>query len=820
MEQPKILGIFRNPKSGAQVTDPTWDEIKARDLREVLESDTPVRLVIPCEMDRDLNNDRDIPESLRAAISFVCAELNIANNPIWTGSAPHIHEARFEQVILKNANEDLCSIMNHLRVTLEQRPFASLRVRRIVNGALCEDWIFRFESPIESVTAPSQPSQLVHAPVPPGASLFQVPPAWKAKGKPKKLHELEAGPLGALRLSAPPDAPVAKKDAADKEAKLVSRFVTLAIPHPGVSVLSVTPLYARRVNKLMPTCVRLVLASGVCNVKGIHPCFCMHLDVEETGVAHMCCSLCNEQTTVTLDRKSKGIFEFLNRFWSWPQWLTALNKTYTQLATGKIVERMINDRGELVFIERSSAEIMAYLRGHTFPVWSSEPAKKPVGRPSKKKKEEEVEEPPQEEWKLEPVFPAWLADLKRSRCKERIFNPELVSGVRGDFLNMYEGLGVEPKVPASGRLEDAAPLLRRHLREVICNKDVVAAEYLELCLAQLVRFPWIKLGVVFVLKAKQGAGKNTLLDVIRRFFGRHGVELSNARHVTGNFNQHLAHKTCIILNEAVWGGDKQSEGTLKANITESATLFEPKGVDAREGTNYWTFFISSNEKWCVPASPEVRRFVMLDVSNACIGKKEYFTELHNAINKGEEDREFLWYLQHRACSHPDQWKPALNMPPRTSALVDQMMQDRSQAMLRFLIEQLKEEGVWIYRPGCPIIQKGKTTKVRGTVVMDALSDASSTDPALRNQLGQQRSVATFFMEVLGPCFNNRERFLGCEKPQDMSVSDKCYWFDTAQNIMTHLSNEVLHVPGYFKEELEEAVIDGAKQKKSKRAKNP
>jgi hypothetical protein len=660
----------------------------------------------------------------------------------------------------------------------------------------------------------------------PGVSFFEVPPAWKAKRKPRRLPELEAGPCSALGLSVRPDAPMAKKDAAEKETAMVAGLLRSAVPQqPGLAALSVTPLYSRRVNKLLPTYVRVVLDSNVCDIKadGItqHVCKCIHLDVEETGVARMFCSLCNQQRTITLNPKDKRVFEFLNRFWSWPQWLAALNKTYTQLATGTIVERMINDRGELVFLERSSGSIFAYLSGHTFPIWSSEPAKKPVGRPPKKKKEEEaVERPPLEEWKLERVFPTWLMDLKRSQCKERIFNPELVPGVKGDFLNMYEGLGVEPKAPASGRLEDAALLLRKHLREVICNNDPVAAEFLEHCLAQLVRYPWIKLGIVFVLKAKQGAGKNTLLDVLRRFFGRHGVELTNARHVTGNFNQHLAFKICIILNEAVWGGDKQSEGTLKASVTESATLFEPKGVDAREGTNYWTFFISSNEKWCVPASPEVRRFVMLDVSNARIGDKDYFTALHNAIGKGEEDCEFLWYLQHRACAHPDQWKPALNMPPRTSALVDQIMQDRSQAMLRFLIEQLKEEGEWIYcpyaRPHVPIIQKGRATKVRGAKVMEALLDAASNDFALRNQLGQQRSVATFFADMLDACFDKRKRFLEGEMPQDRSNSDKCYWFDKAETIMAHLSNEVLRVPRYFDEQLEE--IEKEQKKKVQQAK--
>ena len=753
---------LENPHRPVPVTD--WTAVQSQGLRELLKPDTPIRFFYCLEFDPDLNKTKDARDCIKIAISFVDRVFALGGeNPLFTHTAPCSHEARYNVFVRSTA--DLARMMDHLQFTLERdvtdHDLDALRVIRVIDGVKRQDWIFRFGQPMISIPVPPNQADLVHSPVPPGVALLQALDTWQRPTR-QSAATLEGGPRAAVNANS----------------VVIQEFVAAVLPTS--SVFSVTPLYPKRPNKLMPCAIRLVLESAAlsCN----HRYQSSYLDVFESGTCMIQCSTCDKKLAVPLSFDDLRVFRFLDMFWGISHWMEALNATYTQLADGKIVERMINDEAEVVFLQRTTMEFNTYLKGHKYPVWA----------PKKQKGEEKFE------WKLMEVANHWLASLNRSQCKAKTFNPALEPGLHGDFLNMFEGLGIEPKAPLSGNLDDAAPLFRQHLRKVICNNDPVATEYLEHCLAQLVRYPHIKLCIVFVLKAKQGAGKNTLLDVIRRIFGRHGVEVANARHVTGNFNQHLANKICIILNEAVWGGDKQTEGTLKASITEATTMFEPKGVDAHEGRNYWTFFISSNEKWCIPASPEVRRFFMLDVSDARIGDTAYFSMLHKAICDGE-DREFLWYLQNRACSHPNQWKPAHNMPPRTRAIVDQMMQDRNQALLRFLLCQLKEEGEWIF-PGIsqttPIIQKGRSTKIHGANVLEALRRAAEHDMPLRNQLSHQNALTAFLTEHLGPCFKPRERFLAHEQPPG-STNDKCYWFASAEEIKTHLSTNVLQVPNYF-----------------------
>ncbi|MGA8693830.1 MAG: hypothetical protein WB689_08270, partial [Xanthobacteraceae bacterium] len=50
-----------------------------------------------------------------------------------------------------------------------------------------------------------------------------------------------------------------------------------------------------------------------------------------------------------------------------------------------------------------------------------------------------------------------------------------------------------------------------------------------------------------VLRGKKGGGKGIWLGTLRRVYGPHGLQISHARHLTGNFNAHLW--TCAICSQ-------------------------------------------------------------------------------------------------------------------------------------------------------------------------------------------------------------------------------------------------------------------------------
>jgi phage/plasmid-associated DNA primase len=113
------------------------------------------------------------------------------------------------------------------------------------------------------------------------------------------------------------------------------------------------------------------------------------------------------------------------------------------------------------------------------------------------------------------------------------------------------------------------------------------------------------------------------------------VHITQSRHLTGNFNAHLADCLFLFADEVTWGGDKPGEGALKGLITEKTIQIEPKGINCFSLRNRIKVLIASNSDWVVPVTEDERRFLVLDVSEAKRGNREYFDKLHAAIEGGE-----------------------------------------------------------------------------------------------------------------------------------------------------------------------------------------
>jgi hypothetical protein len=199
-----------------------------------------------------------------------------------------------------------------------------------------------------------------------------------------------------------------------------------------------------------------------------------------------------------------------------------------------------------------------------------------------------------------------------------------------DTLNLWRGWGAEPK---AGEWRTVAG----HLLTVICNNERDTYLYLIGLLARWVQHPDKPGEVAIVLRGEKGTGKGTVADFIKRWFRHHAVHISQPRHLTGNFNAHLADCLFLFADEVVWGGDKQGEGVLKALITERAVHIEPKNINSFQMPNRLKILMASNADWCVPVTADERRFLVLDVSSERRGDRDYFNRLHDAIEGGEAE---------------------------------------------------------------------------------------------------------------------------------------------------------------------------------------
>jgi Family of unknown function (DUF5906) len=205
-----------------------------------------------------------------------------------------------------------------------------------------------------------------------------------------------------------------------------------------------------------------------------------------------------------------------------------------------------------------------------------------------------------------------------------------------DTFNLWHGFGVKPRPGDWSTIE-------WHIREVICSGNEEHYNWLRGWCAYCVQNPGKQAETSVVMRGIKGLGKGLFGQMMLRIFKNHSLHITQAKHLTGNFNSHLANTVFLFSDEAYWAGDKQSEGVLQGLITERTLMIEPKGVDAHQMPNMLKILQASNNDWVVPASPEERRFLVLDVSECRRGDKPYFDKVGAAI-AGDELPAFLDHL--------------------------------------------------------------------------------------------------------------------------------------------------------------------------------
>ena len=257
-----------------------------------------------------------------------------------------------------------------------------------------------------------------------------------------------------------------------------------------------------------------------------------------------------------------------------------------------------------------------------------------------------------------PIGIAWLDDQCRRQYAEVKLTPE--GDIEGVY-NLWRGFMVEP-------VNGDWKLMKNHIEQVICNSDKKLFRYIIKWLAHMIQKPWLPGEVAIVLKGKKGIGKGMFVNPLCTIFGQHSMSIYNGKHLTGNFNAHLADCILLFVDEAFWAGDKGGESVLKGLITEPTIPIERKGFDLQSVRNSLHVIIASNNDWVIPASMDERRYCVLNVSDRYIKDRKYFKALAKEIENGGLAA-MLYYLQNLDIS-----KFNVRSAPKTKGLTEQKLQ--------------------------------------------------------------------------------------------------------------------------------------------------
>jgi hypothetical protein len=224
--------------------------------------------------------------------------------------------------------------------------------------------------------------------------------------------------------------------------------------------------------------------------------------------------------------------------------------------------------------------------------------------------------------------------------------------------NLWRGFACEP-------VQGDCSLFFEHIHSNICSGNDEHFHYVLNWMALAVQRPDSPGEVAIVLRGDKGSGKGIVARNFGALFGSHFLQVSDGKHLVGNFNAHLRDTIVLFADEAFWAGDKKHESILKALVTEPTIIIEGKGVDAEVARNYTHIIMASNDDWVVPSSEHERRFFMLDVSSARMQDTEYFNKIEEQMASGGQAA-LLHHLMNRDLSSFD-----VRKAPQTRALREQ-----------------------------------------------------------------------------------------------------------------------------------------------------
>lgn len=183
---------------------------------------------------------------------------------------------------------------------------------------------------------------------------------------------------------------------------------------------------------------------------------------------------------------------------------------------------------------------------------------------------------------------------------------------------------------------EAIELFKRHI-SILCNHEEKVVDFVINWIAFMLQYPEKK-SKMLVFVSDEGAGKNTLLEIIKKMIGNKKVfESTNpSRDVWGNFNGQMVDAFLVNLNEISALDFKNANGLVKGLITDPTIMINEKGVKPFGIQSYHHFITSTNNEEAIKPSKNDRRNCLIRCSDELI-KRNKTPEKVTEINKYLKD---------------------------------------------------------------------------------------------------------------------------------------------------------------------------------------
>jgi hypothetical protein len=240
----------------------------------------------------------------------------------------------------------------------------------------------------------------------------------------------------------------------------------------------------------------------------------------------------------------------------------------------------------------------------------------------------------------------WLSD-ERIKCYNRMdflpYNDKDKDKIDKSVFNLFRGYNkqIDTEYNVNNKDKILKPFLELGLE--ICGGEQPHWDYLLDYLADIVQNPQRKCPIAFIVKGKQGTGKNVFLNAVGNVLGKpHYISSSNAKDFFGDYAEGFYHKLLVNINECEGKDTFDFEGKLKSFITEDEITLNAKFVRPVRVLNLSRLLIFTNKPNPIPIDvrSKDRRYVVYETTDKYLDPR-YGTEFWKGMINHFKRPEFV-----------------------------------------------------------------------------------------------------------------------------------------------------------------------------------
>ena len=188
------------------------------------------------------------------------------------------------------------------------------------------------------------------------------------------------------------------------------------------------------------------------------------------------------------------------------------------------------------------------------------------------------------ELQSKPLGTYWIGSPQRRQYDGGMAFMPQHDGDVGDQLNLWRGFGVKAIKPDGKSGAAGCQKFLDFMRNIICSGNEAHFDYLLKREATIFQ-KRIRSEIALGLQTKEeGCGKGFYEATMGHLLGNHAMQVTNPKHIIGEFNPHLETLLRLTADEALFVGNHEHRNALFGLITEPTLTIEPKAAASTRPT--------------------------------------------------------------------------------------------------------------------------------------------------------------------------------------------------------------------------------------------